>query len=139
MKGIDWWGTLGAVVGILVALLIAGILYLLITSLPARAAEPTRAQVAAAVDPAFRKPPTPWIVLAIAAVADVATTEAALHRGCHEANPIYGRHPSLPLLIGAHAIPLALAWPVRRSPWLYLPAALFAGAALHNAGVRCHG
>ena len=39
MKGIDWWGTLGAVVGILVALLIAGILYLLITSLPARAAE----------------------------------------------------------------------------------------------------
>ena len=99
---------------------------------------PTRAHVAAAVDPAFRSS-APWDAVAIAAIADVATTEAIVHRGnCRELNPIYGPHPALAPLVTMHAIPLALLWPARHSKWLYVPAALLGAVAIHNATLRCH-
>lgn len=106
--------------------------------LPSHASAPTRKAVAHAIDPAFRRsPPMPWIAVAAAAVLDIATTESALHRGCHELNPIYGRHPNLGTLTAVHALPLALLWPVRRNRWLYAPALLLGGIAVHNAMQRC--
>ena len=102
------------------------------------AASPTRQQVAAAVDPAFRSS-APWDAVAIAAIADIATTEAIVHRGnCRELNPIYGPHPALAPLVIMHAIPLALLWPARHSKWLYVPAAILGAVAIHNATLRCH-
>ena len=64
-------------------------------------------------------------------------TEAALHRGCHEANPIYGPHPSVASLVALHTIPLAILWPDRHSKLLYIPAAVLAAVAVHNATITC--
>ena len=105
----------------------------------AHAGEPTRAAVARAVDPAFKKSSIPWVAVAVAAVADIATTEAALHRGCHEANPIYGTHPSVGELVALHAMPLAFLWPHRKNKWLYAPAVLLGAIAIHNATIQCRG
>ena len=132
MHRIDWYRVAGAIIGLLSALLVASILFEGVAH-----AAPTRAQVAQAVDPAFRRSNAPWIAVAVAAVADIATTEAALHRGCHEANPIYGSHPSVASLGALHAIPLALLWPVRHSKLLYIPAAVLAAVAVHNATLTC--
>ena len=102
-------------------------------------AAPTRAQVKHAVDPAFRR--TPHIALAalaLAALADVLTTRAALHRGCHEANPIYGRHPSTVELLLTHGAVTWFAWGTKLPAWAdYTGAALFTAAAVHNATVHC--
>ncbi len=104
----------------------------------AHAAEPTRAQVKHAVDPAFRKRQVGVAALAIAALADVLTTEAALHRGCHEANPIYGPHPGMGPMLLSHAGVVALAAYSRAPAWAdYAGAALFTAISIHNATLRC--
>ena len=102
-------------------------------------ASPTPAQVRRAVDPAFTARRVSLGVLAIAAIADVVTTEAAFHRGCHELNgTLYGSHPSLPLLIGVHGIVVGGSEAIHAPAWAnYAAAALFAGAAIHNAQVNC--
>ncbi len=102
-------------------------------------AAPTRAQVKHAVDPAFRKTPhVALVVLALAALADVLTTRAALNRGCHEANPIYGRHPSTGELLLTHGAVVGFAWGTKLPAWAdYTSAALFTAAAVHNATVHC--
>ncbi len=102
-------------------------------------ASPTRAQVKHAVDPAFRRTPhVALAALALAALADVLTTRAALHRGCHEANPVYGRHPSTGALLLTHGAVVGLAWGTKLPAWAdYTGAALFTAAAVHNATVHC--
>ncbi len=102
-------------------------------------AAPTRAQVKHAIDPAFRRTPHVALgVLALALVADVLTTQQAIHRGCHEANPIYGPHPATGTLVLTHAALLGFAWGARLPAWAdYTGAALFAGVSLHNATIRC--
>ncbi|MHB8388230.1 MAG: hypothetical protein ACYDBH_01455 [Acidobacteriaceae bacterium] len=107
----------------------------------AHAAAPTRAQVKHAVDPAFKHRTysyVPLAALAIAAIADVMTTRAAITRGCREANPIYGPHPSDPTLIATHALVIDAAWGTKAPPWVdYAGAAVFGAAAVHNATIRC--
>ena len=102
-------------------------------------ASPTRAQVKHAVDPAFRKTPhAALVVLAAAALADVLTTRAALHRGCHESNPVLGRHPSTGELLLTHGAVVGFAWGTKLPAWAdYTGAALFTAAAVHNATVHC--
>ena len=101
-------------------------------------ASPTQGQVRRAVAPAFRQRQLSLGVLTVAAALDVLTTEQALHRGCHEANPIYGRHPSLGELVGAHALVVGVAWYGRTPVWAnYGAAALFGIVAAHNASLRC--
>ncbi len=102
-------------------------------------AAPTQAQVKQAVDPAFRKTPhTALAILALAALADVLTTKAALHRGCHEANPVFGRHPSTAALLLTHGAVVGFAWGTKLPAWAdYTGAALFTAAAIHNATTRC--
>ena len=102
-------------------------------------AAPTQAQVKHAVDPAFRKTPhTALAALALAALADVLTTKAALHRGCHEANPLYGRNPSTGALLLTHGAVVGFAWGTKLPAWAdYTGAALFTAAAIHNATVHC--
>ncbi len=101
-------------------------------------ASPTPAQVRHAVDPAVTARLVSLGVLALAAIADVVTTEQGLHRGCVEGNGLYGRHPSLPLLIGAHGLIVGTAAYGRTPAWAnYTAAALFVLAAVHNANVRC--
>ena len=102
-------------------------------------ASPTPAQVRRAVDPAFTARRLSLGVLAVAAIADVVTTEAAFHRGCHELNgTLYGSHPSLPLLIGVHGIVVGGSEAIHAPAWAnYTAAALFGFAAIHNANVRC--
>ena len=101
-------------------------------------ASPTPQQVRRAVDPAFTARRVSLGVLAIAAIADVITTEQGLHRGCVEGNGLYGRHPSLPLMIGTHAFIVGTAAYGRTPAWAnYTAAALFGFAAIHNANVRC--
>ena len=103
-------------------------------------AAPTQAQVKHAVDPAFRKTPHVALgVLALALLADVVTTQQAIHRGCHEANPVYGKHPSAALLLATHGAIFAGAYASKAPAWLdYTGAALFGAVALHNATIRCH-
>ena len=81
--------------------------------------------------------PLPWGVLVVALAADVVTTQQAMHRGCHEANSTYGPHPSMGLLIGTHAAFAGGTWFFRDSKTLYVFAALFTAAAIHNATIRC--
>ena len=101
-------------------------------------ASPTPAQVRRAVDPAFTARHLSLGVLAIAAVADVLTTEQGLHRGCVEGNGLYGSHPSLPLMIGTHAFVVGTAVYGRTPAWAnYTAAALFGFAAIHNTQVQC--
>ena len=101
-------------------------------------ASPTPAQVRQAVDPAFNAQHVSLAVLALAAAADVITTEQAFRRGCHEGNPVYGSHPSLPLLIGTHGAIVGAAYYGRIPTWAnYTIAALFGAVAIHNANVRC--
>lgn len=101
-------------------------------------ASPTREQVRAAVDPAFTQRHISLAVMALAAAADVITTEQAFRRGCHEGNPVYGSHPSLPLLIGTHSAVVGAAYYGRIPAWAnYTVAALFGAVAIHNANVRC--
>ncbi len=101
-------------------------------------ASPTPAQVRAAVDPAFSARHASLAVLALAAAADVITTEHGLHRGCRESNPIYGAHPSLPLMIGTHALIVGAAYYGQTPAWAnYTAAALFGAVALHNSSLRC--
>ena len=101
-------------------------------------ASPTVQQVRHAVDPAFTARRVSLGVLAVAAIADVITTEQGLHRGCVEGNGLYGRHPSLPLMIGTHAFIVGTAAYGRTPAWAnYTAAALFGFAAIHNANVRC--
>ena len=57
MHRIDWYRVAGAIIGLLSALLVASILFEGVAH-----AAPTRAQVAQAVDPAFRHSDAPWIV-----------------------------------------------------------------------------
>jgi hypothetical protein len=102
-------------------------------------ASPTPAQVRRAVDPAFTARRVSLGVLAVAAVADVVTTEAAFHRGCHKLNgTLYGSHPGLPLLIGVHGLVVGGSEAIHAPAWAnYAAAALFGFAAIHNANVRC--
>ncbi len=101
-------------------------------------ASPTRAQVRAAIAPAFRARPISLCALAVTAAADVLTTETAINQGCREGNPIYGSHPSLPLLIGTHAAIVGGALVSGTPAWAnFTTAALFGFAAIHNANVRC--
>ena len=103
-------------------------------------AAPTQAQVKHAVDPAFRKTPHVALgVLALALLADVVTTQQAIHRGCHEANPVYGKHPSTALLLATHGTIFAGAYASKAPAWLdYTGAAIFGAIALHNATLQCH-
>ena len=119
------------------AILIAG---MLLTCAYWRAADgsPTQAQVHRAIAPAFRQRQLSLAALAVGAALDVLTTEQAMHRGCHEANLIYGRHPSLGELVGAHALVVGVAWYGRTPVWAnYGAAALFGIVAAHNASLRC--
>ena len=101
-------------------------------------ASPTLEQVRAAVDPAFTQRPISLAVMALAAAADVITTEQAFRRGCHEGNPVYGSRPPLPLLIGTHGLIVGAAYYGRIPTWAnYTIAALFGAVAIHNANVRC--
>ena len=102
-------------------------------------ASPTQAQVKHAIDPAFRKTPhVALAVLALAALADVLTTKSALHRGCHEANPVFGRHPSTAALLLTHGGVVGFAWATKLPAWAdYTGAALFTAAAIHNATTHC--
>ena len=101
-------------------------------------ASPTREQVREAVDPAFTQRHVSLAVMALAAAADVITTEQAFHRGCHEGNPVYGSHPSRPLLIGTHGAIVGAAYYGRIPTWAnYTIAALFGAVAIHNENVRC--
>ena len=101
-------------------------------------ASPTPAQVRNAVDPAFSARHVSLALLAVAAAADVITTEQAFRRGCHEGNPVYGSHPSMPLLIGTHALVVGGAAYTRAPAWADLTAAaLFGAVAVHNSNVRC--
>ena len=101
-------------------------------------ASPTREQVRAAIDSAFTQHHVSLAFMALAAAADVITTEQAFHRGCHEGNPVYGSHPSLPLLIGTHGAIVGAAYYGRIPTWAnYTIAALFGAVAIHNANVRC--
>ena len=119
------------------AIHIAGIVFGLFAWHAANAS-PTPAQVRAAVDPAFTARHVSLGVLAVAAIADVVTTEQGLHRGCVEGDGLYGRHPSLPLMIGTHAFIVGTAAYGRTPAWAnYTAAALFGFAAIHNANVRC--
>lgn len=106
----------------------------------ARAAAPTPAEVRHAVAPAFRHRTAyvPLAVLALAAVADILTTRAAINRGCHETNPIYGPHPSDGAMIATHALVVGVAWRTKAPAWAdYVGAGLLGAAALHNASTRC--
>lgn len=102
-------------------------------------ASPTPQQVRHAVDPAFTARRVSLGILAVAAIADVVTTEAAFHRGCHELNgTLYGSHPGLPLLIGVHGLVVGGSEAIRAPAWAnYTAAALFAGAAIHNTQINC--
>jgi len=52
-----------------------------------------------------------WLAAMISAqAADVATTEYALHRGLHEANPILGKDPSLGKTIGIKALSVGVIY-----------------------------
>lgn len=113
------------------------LLVALLATVPAYAS-PTPEQVRRAVDPAFTGRRVSLVALAIAAAADVVTTEHGLHRGCVEGNPVYGSHPSLPLLIGTHAAIVGGALVSGTPAWAnFTTAALFGFAAIHNANVRC--
>lgn len=48
------------------------------------------------------------VVFAIASVADVLTTLAAFRRGAHEANPLYGKHPTAIRLWGTKVAGIGL-------------------------------
>lgn len=82
-----------------------------------------------------------YILLAIAALADVLSTRYALRRGAHEANPLMGKQPKLKMLLGFKLVAglgIASMWyltpPVQ--DWAYwLPIALWFAAALWNIRV----
>lgn len=127
----------------LIVLHIVVILGLLLVWHHANSADASRVAVHAAVVPAFKRShdASLWL-LSLAAAADVYTTERGLHRGCHEANPLYGQHPSDMDLVAVHAIPLvgivwyydthdAPAWP------LVAGTAVMAATAIHNATIHC--
>ena len=101
-------------------------------------ASPTAAQVHRAIAPAFRQRQLSVAALAVGAALDVLTTEQAMHRGCHETNPLYGRHPSLGALVGTHALIVGGAWYGRTPNWAnYAAAGLFGAVAIHNASLNC--
>lgn len=84
----------------------------------------------------------PFAVLGAASAADVITTHEGLERGCHEANPLFGRRPSTAVLVASHAVPLlALVWYSRSHPvsaWVpYTAAAILTAVAVHNATLSC--
>ena len=111
---------------------------LALSAAPASHATATPAQVRAALAPAFTAHRASLALLAVGALADVVTTEAAFRRGCVEGNPLYGPHPPVGLLLATHVAIVVGAAHWRTSNALnFAGATLFGLVAAHNAGVRC--
>lgn len=82
-----------------------------------------------------------YVLLALAAVADAASTQYVIRRGGYEMNPVYGKRPKLVRMLAIKAVigcAIAAVWHAYHPlpQWMHwLPIGLWFAAALWNVRV----